>query len=155
MTLHAGRLARFTPIAVALVLAACSGTTSPSPSASSGGAGGGGNTVNVTLTEFKVGLDKTAVPTGDVTFQVKNGGTIAHEFVVFKTEDAADALPTASGANEVNEDDTTLASMGEVEDVAPGATKSFSAHLDPGKYVAICNVEGHYMSGMHIAFTVS
>jgi GntR family transcriptional regulator len=29
-----------------------------------------------------------------------------------------------------------------------------TADLAAGKYVAICNVEGHYMSGMHIAFTV-
>lgn len=153
MTMHAGRLARFTPIAVALVLAACSSTASPSATANGGG-GGGGTTVNVTLSEFKVELDKTEIPAGNVTFQVKNTGALVHEFVVFKTDDAADKLPVASGESEVNEDDASLTSMGEVEDVPVGGNKSFSADLAAGKYVAICNVEGHYMSGMHIAFTV-
>lgn len=157
MTVFRSPLARFVPFLAALALTACSGTGSPSPTAAGGGGGassGSGTTVNVTLSEFKVELDKTEIPAGNVTFQVKNGGTIPHEFVVFKTDDAADALPTASDENEVNEDDASLTSMGEVEDVDPGASKSFSADLEPGKYVAICNVEGHYMSGMHIAFTV-
>lgn len=154
MRLHHSPLARFIPLIAALALTACSQTTSPSPTAGGGGGGGTGTTVNVTLSEFKVEMDKTQVPAGNVTFQVKNGGTIVHEFVVFKTDDAADALPKASEDDEVNEDDATLTSMGEVEDVEVGSTKSFSADLQPGKYVAICNVEGHYGSGMHIAFTV-
>jgi uncharacterized cupredoxin-like copper-binding protein len=153
MTIYAGRLARFTPIAVALVLAACSSTASPSATANGGG-GGGGTTVNVTLSEFKVELDKTEIPAGNVTFQVKNTGALVHEFVVFKTDDAEDKLPVESGESEVDEDDSSLTSMGEVEDVPVGGSKSFSADLAAGKYVAICNVEGHYMSGMHIAFTV-
>jgi uncharacterized cupredoxin-like copper-binding protein len=157
MTVQPGRLTRLIPIVAALALTACSTTASPSATAGGGGGGasaGAGTTVNVTLTEFKVELDKTQVPAGNVTFQVKNGGTIVHEFVVFKTDDAASALPKASEEDEVNEDDPSLESMGEVEDVAAGSTKSFSADLEPGSYVAICNVEGHYMAGMHVAFTV-
>ncbi len=151
MTRTTRRLIGFSPVALALILAACSAQSSPSATA---GGGEGGTTVNATLTEFKVELDKTEIPSGDVTFQVANKGTILHEFVVFKTDDAADALPAASDEAEVNEDDPSLKSMGEVEDVEKGATKSFSAHLDPGSYVAICNVEGHYMAGMHVPFTV-
>jgi uncharacterized cupredoxin-like copper-binding protein len=60
----------------------------------------------------------------------------------------------ASDEPEVNEDAPDLESMGEVEDIAPGSSKSFTATLEPGKYVAICNVEGHYSAGMHHAFTV-
>jgi uncharacterized cupredoxin-like copper-binding protein len=145
-------------IAIALVLAACSGTGSPSASqtttATASGGGGGGTAVNVTETEFKIEMDQTSLPAGSVTFNVTNKGTIAHEFVVFKTDDAPDALPMASDDPEVNEDAADLQSMGEVEDVDPGASKSFTATLEPGKYVAICNVEGHYSSGMHVPFTV-
>lgn len=144
---------------LSVALAACSqGPGASSPAATSGtssSAGtGGGTTVNVTLTEFKVALDKTQLPAGTATFQVTNNGTIVHEFVVFKTDDAADQLPTSDDGNEVDEDDSSLTSMGEVEDVDVGATKSFSAELTPGSYVAICNVEGHYMAGMHVPFTV-
>lgn len=142
-------------VLAAIALAACS-TPSASPSADGGGGGGGaGTTVDVSLTEFKVEFSTTDIPSGDVTFNVTNDGTIPHEFVVFQTDLAEDALPEPSGEAEVDEDDASLNSMGEVEDVDPGTSKSFSATLEPGSYVGICNVEGHYDSGMHIHFTVS
>ena len=140
-------------IAAAALLAACQGGgSSTSASASSGG---GGTTVDVTLTEFKVELGTTDIPAGEVTFDVTNDGTVVHEFVVFKTALAEDALPEASGEDAIDEDASELESMGEVEDVDVGATKSFTATLEPGDYVAICNVVGHYGSGMHLHFTVS
>jgi uncharacterized cupredoxin-like copper-binding protein len=148
------RAAAVLSMALAFALAACSSGGSSSSPAATASPGGSGTTVNATLTEFKVELDKTQVPAGQVTFQVTNKGSVVHEFVVFKTSDKADALPLASDAPEVNEDDPSLQSMGEVEDVDPGASKSFSASLEPGSYVAICNVEGHYMAGMHVPFTV-
>lgn len=139
-------------IAVMTLLAACSGTGG-SPSQSAGGGGSGGTTVDVTLSEFKVEMSSTDLPAGEVTFNVTNNGTVEHEFVVFKTDLADDALPEASDEPEVNEDDPELTSMGEVEDVAPGESKSFTATLEAGSYVGICNVETHYDSGMHIHFT--
>ena len=145
----------FGVILAAAALAACS-SPAASPSSDGGGGGGGSGTdVDVTLSEFKVEFSTTDIPAGDVTFNVTNDGTIVHEFVVFKTDDAEDALPEESDEPEVNEDDPSLTSMGEVEDVDPGSSKSFSATLEPGDYVGICNVEGHYDSGMHIHFTVS
>jgi iron uptake system component EfeO len=131
-------------------LAACS---SPTTSPSTGGGGGSGTAIDVTLTEFEVTMSSTDVPAGDVTFNVTNDGTVTHEFVVFQTDLAEDALPEASDAPVVNEDDPQLTSMGEVEDVEPGQTKSFTATLEAGTYVGICNVETHYDSGMHIHFT--
>ena len=138
-------------LSVMTLLAACSGGgASPSDSGTSGG---GGTTVDVTLTEFEVTMSSTDVPAGEVTFNVTNEGTVEHEFVVFQTDLAEDALPEGSDEPEVNEDDPQLTSMGEVEDVAPGESKSFTATLEAGSYVGICNVETHYDSGMHIDFT--
>jgi uncharacterized cupredoxin-like copper-binding protein len=139
-------------VVVAVSLVACSGPGTSSASASSGGSA---TTVNVTLTEFKVEFDSMTVPAGEVTFDVKNDGTVVHEFVVFRTDLAEDALPEASDAAEVDESDSGLESMGEVEDVEVGGSKSFTATLTPGTYVGICNVVGHYDSGMHIHFTVN
>jgi uncharacterized cupredoxin-like copper-binding protein len=138
-------------LSVMTLLAACSGGgASPSDSGTSGG---GGTTVDVTLTEFEVTMSSTDVPAGEVTFNVTNEGTVEHEFVVFQTDLAEDALPEGSDEPEVNEDDPQLTSMGEVEDVAPGESKSFTATLEAGSYVGICNVATHYDSGMHIHFT--
>ncbi len=140
-----------------LALAACSAGASPSPPSGGGGGGGGaeGTTVDVSLSEFKITFSTTDIPAGPVTFNVTNDGTIEHEFVVFKTDLPEDELPEASDEAEVNEDAPELTSMGEVEDLEPGDTKSFTATLDAGSYVGICNVETHYDSGMHIEFDVS
>ncbi len=133
----------------ALLLAACSaGTSSPSAAAS------GPTTVNVKLTEFKVELSQTAIPPGDVKFSVTNNGSIAHEFVVFQTDLAADKLPMAS-ADRVDEAGAGVDPLGEVEDVEPGTTKQFTIKLEPGSYVGVCNVDGHYKRGMSVAITVS
>jgi len=134
------------------LLAGCGGGGASSSDPDTSG-GGGGATVDVTLTEFEVTMSSTDLPTGEVTFNVTNEGTVDHEFVVFNTDLAEDTLPEASDAPEVNEDDPQLTSMGEVEDVAPGESKSFTATLEAGSYVGICNVETHYDSGMHIDFT--
>ena len=139
-------------IAVTAALAACASSSGSSASAGGGGADGG-TTVDVTLTEFEVMMSSTDLPAGEVTFNVTNDGTVVHEFVVFQTDLPEDQLPEASDEPEVNEDDPQLTSMGEVEDVEPGATKSFSATLEAGTYVGICNVETHYDSGMHVHFT--
>lgn len=156
MTHRPRLLAGVASIAIAIILAACSGTGSPSASQTTAATtgGSGGTAVNVTETEFKIEMDQTSIPAGSATFNVTNKGTVVHEFVVFKTDDAPDALPMASDDPEVNEEASDLEAIGEVEDVDPGTTKSFTANLEPGKYVAICNVEGHYSSGMHIPFTV-
>ena len=57
----------------------------------------GGTSVDVTLQEFAVLPAQESAPAGDVTFAVTNEGPEdTHEFVVFKTDLAPDALPTAS-----------------------------------------------------------
>jgi len=146
-------------IILVVALAACSGTgsnsaTSTATSAASGaGGGGGGTTVNVTETEFKIEADATSAPAGQVTFNIKNNGTIAHEFVVIKTDDAASALPVASGESEVDEDQLT--GIDEKEDIAPGTSVTLTVNLEAGHYALICNVEGHYAGGMFLDFTVS
>src|SRR5215208_6828256 len=94
---------------VALVIVACGGGGGgggASPSTGGGanqsaggganpsaGGAGGATTVNADEKEFSIGLDKTTVPAGDVTFNVKNTGAIEHEFVVIDTDTQADALP--------------------------------------------------------------
>lgn len=143
-------------IILVVALAACSGTgsnsaTSTATSAASGA--GGGTTVNVTETEFKIEADATSAPAGQVTYNIKNNGTIAHEFVVIKTDDAASALPVASGESVVDEDQLT--GIDEKEDIEPGTSVTLTVNLEAGHYALICNVEGHYTSGMRLDFTVS
>jgi uncharacterized cupredoxin-like copper-binding protein len=130
---------------VLAALAGCGGAGS-----TAGPSAGGATTVGAQEKEFSISLDKSTLPVGHVTFNVQNGGTIAHEFVVIDTDKPADQLPQASG--EVDED--ALAGVGEVEDIAPGTSKTLEVDLPAGHYVIICNVPGHYAAGMHADVTV-
>jgi uncharacterized cupredoxin-like copper-binding protein len=84
-----------------------------------------------------------------VTFVVKNSGEFKHELVVIKTSRRASKLPVSG--KEASE----KGAVGEVEDVAAGKSKKLTLNLKKGHYVLICNVPGHYKSGMHADFTVS
>ncbi len=128
---------------VALAVPACGG----------GGGGGGGGGIAVKLAEWSVTVDPASAPAGTVTFNVENGGANVHELVVFKTELAEDALPVVGDAVDETAPDLTL--VDEVEDIAPGGTATLTVDLEPGNYVLICNISGHYSRGMHAAFAVS
>ena len=122
-----------------------------------------GRTVDVTLQEFAVRPEQDSAPAGDVTFNVGNvGPEDTHEFVVFKTDLAPDALPTAPDGS-VDETGEGVELIGEIEDIAPGDTPhTLTVSLDAGSYVFICNIveeEGqdtivHYQQGMRTGFTV-
>jgi uncharacterized cupredoxin-like copper-binding protein len=117
-----------------------------------------GTTVDVTAADFSLTPDVASVAAGDVKFKVQNDGSFTHEMVVVKIADASD-LPTDPNG-EVNEDKIPKpAQIGEVEDVFPGKSKTFTLKLDAGKYVLFCNkVDGttvHFKKGMHTDFTVT
>jgi uncharacterized cupredoxin-like copper-binding protein len=108
-------------------------------------------TVNATLSDSKIALDKVTVPSGKVTVLVSNAGTMTHEVVVLKTDVAADKIaPNPDEAGKMSED----GSMGESGDLEPAQKATFTLDLTPGNYVLICNQPAHYALGMHIAFTV-
>ena len=130
-----------------------------------------GAPIDVALTDTK-GLDgpmsvtpfAPTAPAGDVTFIVKNLGTIDHEMLVLKTDTPFDKIPIAdsgdppvpvtSGADKIDEADK-VAETGD-PNLKPGDTRTFTAvGLTPGHYVLMCNIAKHYGLGMRIAFTVT
>ena len=110
----------------------------------------GEGTIEATLTEFEVTLSATSAPAGTVTFNVTNDGTQTHEFVVIKTDTPAADLPVEDSV--VPEDQVEV--VDEIEDLEAGASEELPVELEAGHYVIICNVAGHYSSGMHADFTV-
>jgi hypothetical protein len=144
--------------ALSLVAAACG-----SDSSDDEGRTARERTVDVTLQEFAVRPEQDSAPAGNVTFHVGNvGPEDTHEFVVFKTDLAPDALPTAPDGS-VDETGEGVGLMGEIEDIAVGDTpQTLSVSLDAGSDVFICNIveeEGqntivHYQQGMRTGFTV-
>jgi uncharacterized cupredoxin-like copper-binding protein len=138
------------PLAI-LVAGAC-GATEGGFGGGGGGGGGGGATVDATLKDFAIALDPATVDAGEVTFDIRNDGPSEHEFVVVETsaDVAPGDLPTKDGA--VNEDGLDV--VDEAEAIAPGDTADLTVDLSPGTYIVFCNIDGHYLSGMHAALTV-
>ncbi len=118
-------------------------------------------TINVTLEEWSISLDKTTVKAGNVNFLVTNKGPDdVHEFVVIKTDLAPNELPGDSQS--VNENGADITIIGEIEDIKVSTDVHVtSMNLEPGNYVLICNIwdeneqESHYHEGMRVAFTVT
>jgi uncharacterized cupredoxin-like copper-binding protein len=162
----------------AALLAACGSSKSSSGSTGTTSSNGGvtvstgsGTTVNVVVSDTKglqgpmtMTVTPASVSAGDVTFAVKNTGTIEHEVIVLKTDTAYNQLPVtdagdppvsvSSGANKVDEG-TSVGETGD-ENLKPGESRSFTVkNMTAGKYVLVCNIAQHYGLGMRAAFTVT
>ena len=144
--------------AVIAVLALVAGACGDDDGGEETGAGGA---IEITLQEFAVLPSPDSAPAGEVTFNVTNiGPEDVHEFVVFATDLAPDALPTAPDGS-VDETGEGVELIDEIEDIAVDATPTLTVTLDAGSYVLICNIveeEGaetivHYQQGMRVGFT--
>jgi uncharacterized cupredoxin-like copper-binding protein len=123
----------------------------------------GPSTVDVTLSEFAVGVDAASAPAGSVTFEVSNAGPDdEHEFVVIRTDLSFTDLPTdKDGA--VEEEGEGLEAVDEIEGIPVDGSESLTVDLAAGSYALICNIlqkepdgtlEAHYSKGMRAGFTV-
>jgi len=147
----------FGVMSVAALSAACGGASTEkvapvSSSTAKEAVHSGAAPINVTLKEFSIAASPASVAAGEVAFSATNGGTVAHEVVVLKTDKAAKSLPTKSDGTV---DEEALNSVGEVNDLEPGKAGAATFRLAAGKYLLVCNLPGHYAAGMVTAFTVS
>lgn len=140
------------------------GQAAPAPGVSGGQAGTatapggqatttGQATIQVTEQDFQITLDKNTAPAGPIQFNLTNQGPSEHEFVIFKTDLDPANLPVQG--NMVNETASGLQKIDEQEAFPAGETRTLTVNLEPGKYVFICNLPGHYQLGMHVSFTVT
>lgn len=162
-------------VALALVVAitGCSSSKKSSSATTTTSSGGvtvttpaAGSTVAVTVGDTN-GLDgpaksmtMTVAPTsmkaGEITFTLKNTGTIEHEMVVIllpagTTYDKLPVATTGEDKDKVSEE----TSLGEIPELAAGATASVTLNLPAGNYALVCNIAEHYAMGMVAPFTVT
>ena len=146
------------PAAAAMLFAGC-GSESASPAAGSqhasatvaatpATAAAATGAVTVTSTEFAFAPMAITAKAGALKITLDNKGKVPHELVVLKSGQAAGSLPVKGGR--VSE----KASVGEVSETAGGTTKSTTLTLEPGRYVIVCNIPGHYQDGMRGTLTV-
>jgi uncharacterized cupredoxin-like copper-binding protein len=86
-------------------------------------------TVNVNMVEYAFQLSQSTIPSGQVTFVIKNSGNEIHNFAI---------LGNKAGAQ-----------------LAPGASETWTVSLAPGTYNYDCDVPFHAERGMTGQFTVT
>jgi len=139
-------------------ITACGSTSSASPPSTSSPAAAPkaaaaalkvSNKATVAATEYAFAPTALAAKPGKFTVTLDNKGSIPHEFVLLKTDQAPDALKV-DGSAKVGEKDA----VGEVSETDGGKTKTKTLDLKAGKYVFVCNIPGHYGDGMRGTLTV-
>jgi uncharacterized cupredoxin-like copper-binding protein len=112
------------------------------------------NDITGTVKEWAVNTSAAEAKAGDVTFTMKNDGAVPHEFIIVKTDFAPGKIPLGPD-NRFDEKGAGVFVPGEISEWQPGTTGTVTLKLDPGEYQLLCNIAGHYASGMHTQLTVS
>jgi uncharacterized cupredoxin-like copper-binding protein len=113
-----------------------------------------GTPVNVLLGDFTLRRDVDVVPAGTVRFRILNQGPTTHQLIVVRTDLAPDKLPLQRDGLTVNEDAPGIDLLDEVGGLDIDDRQTLVLRLAPGNYVLYCNLEGHYLGGMHASLAV-
>lgn len=111
------------------------------------------NKIAAAVHEWSVRATSPRAREGEVTFVVSNFGTIAHEFLVVRTDFGDGGIPLGQGSR-FDEEADGLRVVDEISEFGPGRTESLTIGLPAGRYQLLCNIEGHYANGMHMPFEV-
>jgi len=105
-------------------------------------------TVPVVLDEWKLVPARTSVRARRVTFVVQNHGGMTHEFVVVRGDGRTARLAVKAGKA------VETGRRGRIAQIGSGASKRLTLTLQPGKYVLLCNLLGHYQAGQSAVLVV-
>lgn len=144
-------------IALALaVIAASAGGWAALGQATEGGPGL--EVIEIVMRDGEIEVDRGPHPAGEVMIEVTNDGTGEHEPAMVRTELAAGELPVGlhgvslerAGEVVLGEDHAALGhdhGPDEVLGLLPGEAITYRVELEPGRYVVLCNTDGHYLAG--------
>jgi uncharacterized cupredoxin-like copper-binding protein len=125
------------------------------PGSGSGNAAGssaaGGATIRVTERDFHIATSSASARAGTVTVRIHNAGPDQHELIILPLHrgESPGGLPLRSDGFTVDEEALQNQEPGSITPQQPGGTEALTVHLTPGRYVLFCNMEGHYLAGMH------
>ena len=108
-----------------------------------------GTPVNVLLEDFKVRQVAAVVPAGTVSFDIRNQGPTTHELIVVRSDRAPDKLPLQRDGLTVDEEGPGVELLDEAGGLDIDDRQTMVLDLAAGNYVMYCNLEGHYLGGMH------
>jgi uncharacterized cupredoxin-like copper-binding protein len=116
-----------------------SGSGAPQPGAAN---------VQIKERDFKISAPQS-LPAGHQDLSVDNLGPDDHELIIAR---ASGPLPRRADGLTVDEKAIEKQTVGTLE---PGiGPREVALNLRPGRYVMFCNMQGHYLGGMHHAFQV-
>ena len=140
---------RGAPGRAALALLVAGGTVAlvPGPAAPADSATSA-SVVSVELSEWKLAPGRVSVRPGRVSFVVRNAGTMAHEFLVVRSDRHHHQLKVNGGKA------VETGRLGRIPQIAPEESKRLTLKVTPGKYVLLCNMLGHYQAGQYASLRV-
>jgi uncharacterized cupredoxin-like copper-binding protein len=131
-----------TPVTLlAVLIASCGGAPEAAPTDSQ---------VVAEMTDYKITVSVPSAKAGKIKIGVRNLAAMEHSFEVIKTDLPQDKLPVDGASAKAKED----GKVGEIKSLPAGKSGAVTLDLQPGKYVFICNIAGHYQLGMRTGFTV-
>ena len=104
----------------------------------------GSTTIQVSLTEFRVELDRTVIPAGPVRFLITNKGSIEHNLYLEPVDAIQEPLINAEGLPAA------------AEGLQPGDTIALDFQFDTvgESFQLACHLPGHYEAGMAQVFSI-
>lgn len=106
------------------------------------------------LSEWRVAVPGT-INAGSVILETANFGTIQHELLVFKSDLPPSGFPLDADGN-IIEDGPGVNLVSDGDNLDPGTTQTRTVDLtQPGAYVFLCNIPGHFKAGMFAPVTVA
>jgi uncharacterized cupredoxin-like copper-binding protein len=108
---------------------------------------------SISLYEWKV-IAPATLKAGKTTFNISNFGTVPHELLMFKSPLAAAKYPVDAAGN-IKEEGAGVDLFSDGENIDPSGSQARTVDLSPGTYLFVCNIPGHFKSGMFTVVTVT
>jgi hypothetical protein len=107
----------------------------------------------ISLYEWKVIVADT-IKAGPSTFTISNFGTMPHELLIFRSDLPPAAYPKDK-SGDIVEDGPGVDLVSDGENIDPTAAQVRTVNLNPGTYLFVCNIPGHFKQGMYQVVTVT
>jgi uncharacterized cupredoxin-like copper-binding protein len=132
-------------IALAVLAVGCSS------SSHDGATAPGGRALGVKVADFTIKAPKR-IAAGNIVFRVRNSGPDMHELILVRA--AGGELPLRADNLTVDEDALEPRTVSVLEDDHPNTVRDWNVKLEPGRYILVCNMSGHYLGGMRTELVV-
>jgi uncharacterized cupredoxin-like copper-binding protein len=106
--------------------------------------------ISITERDFHITAPRE-VPAGAVRVVLENDGPVSHALLIVRATHGR--LPLNADGFTINDDALRRRVVAYIEPAGPG-TRDFVVHVEPGRYIVLCNMAGHAASGMRTSFQV-